>query len=309
MRIKRGTLLTLLVEAAHALRSTEGLQAMQGLQRRATLPVIVAVLALTGPFVQPAFAVTRACTSNTTVVHRWLERNWTVTSTSSNSYDVFRSSGQYTGTIGTAYVRNLEPCTGEGSAVNSFVLPANLDSIGSSGQLNGMVQLGYWEQSSGTRQFGYTVSDNAANECGQYGCMTAASWAETPELGNRYSFEIRSLAPGGNYWQYRVRDLTDSQTFTFTHFANWSLGERVWYGYESHDTRSNIGVWTSSASQARMTDMKRLHTNGVWSRIDGVGSSDYYYLNYLASPHVIGSSFPNTTTSGDTFNIYSWDPP
>jgi len=280
-----------------------------GRRHRAGMAAMVAVLALTGPFVQPALGVVRTCTSNTTVVHRWLERNWTVTSTSSNSYDPFRSSGQYTASIGTAYVRNLEPCSGEGGAANSFVLPSNIDSLGSSGQINGMVQLGYWEQSSGAREFGYTVSDNNANACGQFGCMIAASWAETPELGNRYSFEIRSLSPGSNSWQYRIRDLTDSQTFTFTHFANWSLGERVWYAYESHDTRSNIGVWTSSASQVRMTDMKRLHTNGVWSRIDGVNSSDYYYLNYLASPHVIGSSFPTTTTSGDTFNIYSWDPP
>ena len=45
----------------------------------AAIAAMMAVLTLTGPFVQPALGVVRACTSNTTAVHRWLERNGRVT--------------------------------------------------------------------------------------------------------------------------------------------------------------------------------------------------------------------------------------
>lgn len=215
--------------------------------------------------------------------------------------DPFAYQGAYTAVYAEAYVRVLQPCTGGYANGIAIVMPNTIERLSSSGgwHVTGMVQLGYWQASDGHRSFAYTTSDNDANPCHAYGCMTEVG--PTPIVGHRYAFFTQAT---GGTWVYAITDLNTGQiVWTTATLGHWTTGHRVWYGYEGLTANDQLGVDNAPRSlQVVLTNMKRQHTNGAWSRVDGLYSCQKITL----SGHVpVYCAFPSVQTTRDTLNVYS----
>lgn len=160
-------------------------------------------------------------------------------------------------------VQNLFTCTNPTSSDHgtTLVLPANLQQYSGVG----IVQLGLGESNySGTSiglhttpVFVYTPDDGSINAPGN---LITVTWAETPEYGHNYGFQIAAVShpsTGQPVWRYIISDLTDSESWTQYRNRHWGLdyyeaigepevsgssyGGHAWYGYETTNTSGLMG--------------------------------------------------------------------
>jgi hypothetical protein len=198
-----------------------------------------------------------------------LDTNWT-------TIQRIKSNPAISGVIGEATIRTLRPCTNAGSANWDipWVLPANLQFDGTpSGKI---VQIGYGRcgrpvvdgdcntdiPNDGDAHFVYTLADNSGG-----GLRLADGWyGNAPVLGHEYRFKIE-LASG--QWKYCIKDRTTGENYTCHYIsASWTSGIFAWYGTETNNTNSQMGVGAGEvALNMRWMEYER---SGSWTVVDGL---------------------------------------
>jgi len=156
--------------------------------------------------------------------------------------------------FGRAKIINLRACVNPNAPATrgkSFVFPANINASN-----NWLVQVGYGKVDCPTGytcgwpddqlSFIYTPDDST------YGVVAPFPGAETPEIGNVYSFKIESGATG--FWLFTIRDETDNQTWTAAVSQDFSSGVSVIYGFEVARYWDQVGGITTA--RGKMYDLQ-----------------------------------------------------
>jgi hypothetical protein len=183
-------------------------------------------------------------------------KNWTTVDRE------FPSGDALTGVIADVRVRTQRPCT-SGGGDQPFVL-VTLQRSGT-GFLDDLVQIGYAKcnvpggcnniPNDGQHHFVYTRADNMGGLMWLFDTFYHA-----PEVGHEYRFRITTGVSGGdNIWTYCIRDKAEEPDYTcrnggsqnaagdIVHERSWNSGRFAWYGAETTNAGTQMGVANNEA--------------------------------------------------------------
>lgn len=198
--------------------------------------------------------------------------------------DTANPSAAFDNVEATALIADLDPCSGTASAGRgSYILPANLED-NSNAEL---MQLGYGQRSNiDAYRFWYTP--------GGFGGAVAWPGSMTPEIGERYKFEVYKYqyddVPAKYKARFRITRLSTGGVNWALSTVDWQGYDLAWWGAETIDTGSRLGAQVGTTyDDINITDM-RYSQNGVSGDTNRQGMLNAYWgetgCSYPTTPYV-----------------------
>lgn len=191
------------------------------------------------------------------------------------------------GAMGRATIKDIHACYAPGSSLNegqSLILPANVQNA--NGTLT--AQLGYGivdcvditilpctnYMPDNVRTFIYTPTNNQVYRPVDWYDFNNDGIQDPPILGHDYEFSISFLGPTGEkYWNYCIKDVTDSTATKCKAVDTTLIGTKSWYGAEikrASDQFGASGIWMSRMAY-------RLAQQGAWWYLSGDTTCSWAY--------------------------------